>query len=145
MGGIGVSNNTETNEDGHYAVTNLESGDYTFIYEKEGYQRKISDASLGESEGLDLGVTILETSGKVHGRVVDDEGNPMESVKLKIRGKKTMVQKTTTSNDGGYFECEGLGTDTYVITARKSGYKSGRQTIRLEDGGKEEIEVRIRK
>ena len=56
-----------------------------------------------------------------------------------------MVQKTTTSDVGGYFEFGGLGTDTYVITARKSGYKSGRQTIQLEDGGEEEIEVRIMK
>ena len=49
--------------------------------------------------------------------------------------------KTTISDDGGYFEFEGLRTDTYVITARKS----GRQTIRLEAGGEEGIEVRIRK
>lgn len=145
VGGIGVSGNTETDDNGYYRITNLESGGYTLIYEKADYRTKVNDIILGDGEGIDLGVTILETSGKVHGRVVDDEGNPMESVKLKIRGKKTMVQKTTTSDVGGYFEFGGLGTDTYVITARKSGYKSGRQTIQLEDGGEEEIEVRIMK
>ncbi|KXK25155.1 MAG: putative glucose sorbosone dehydrogenase [Candidatus Brocadia sinica] len=83
--------------------------------------------------------------GKIYGYVVDIKGNPLESVKVNLKGKETKIRKKTLSGTEGSFEFTDLETDTYKITAKKRGYRKGRQTVMLEEGEDEEIRIEMKK
>ena len=41
--------------------------------------------------------------GKIYGYVVDIKGNPLESVKLKLKGIKTKLRSSEQSDADGFF------------------------------------------
>ena len=91
--------------------------------------------SLGEGEAKDLGTIILEEEGAlggIYGNVVDIKGDPIESVQIKLKGLKTKVTRTESSDADGYYEFTGLDADTYIITAKKKRYRKFKQTVTLE-------------
>jgi len=53
--------------------------------------------------------------------------------------------KITSSDADGFFEFTGLGADTYVILAKKKGYKKTKQIVKLGDAESTEIEIEMRK
>ncbi|MBL1170214.1 MAG: carboxypeptidase regulatory-like domain-containing protein [Candidatus Brocadia sp. AMX2] len=55
------------------------------------------------------------------------------------------MRKKTLSGTEGSFEFTDLETDTYKITAKKRGYRKGRQTVMLEEGEDEEIRIEMKK
>lgn len=81
--------------------------------------------------------------GKIYGHVVDSYGEPIESVKLRIKGLKTYYKVTTASDADGFFEFEELEADTYVLIAKKSGYWADKQTITLAEGDETQIEIEM--
>ena len=89
-------------------------------------------------------ISSLE-KGKIFGYVVDTKGKPIESVELKLKGLNTKVSKTATSDAEGLFEFTDLKADTYVITAKKKGYRRSKQTVELEEGEEEEIEIELKR
>ena len=119
--GNNFSDSTTTDEDGYYEFSGLKEGDYTLTYEKAGYQTYTEDISLGEGESMDMGTIIMETveNGMIYGYVVNIKGNPVEYVRLKLKGIKTKTTKQTSSDADGYFEFSDLEADTYIITAKK--------------------------
>jgi len=145
--GNNFSDNTETNEDGFFTFENVLSGNYTLTFEKEGYKTQTMDITIGEGEVKDLGIITLEQveTGKVYGYVMNIKGNPIEFVKLRLKGIKTKVIKTASSDADGLFEFTDLGADTYVIFAKKKGYKKTQQKVVLEEGDSTEIEIEMRK
>mgnify|MGYP001603852296 FL=1 len=143
-----TENSTETDSSGYYEFGNLTAGSYTLTYEKDGYQPKTKSITLGEGEEKDIGTTVLEEEGalgKIYGYVVDIKGNPLESVKLKLKGLKTGVKSTETSDGDGFFEFVDLGADKYILTAQKKRYRKAKKTITLEEGESREIEIEMRK
>ena len=53
----------------------------------------------------DLGTVTMEEQtmlGKIYGYVVDIKGNPIESVKLKLKGIKTKLKTSETSDGDGF-------------------------------------------
>ena len=82
--------------------------------------------------------------GKIYGYVVNIQGDPIGFVKLRLKGIKTGYNSTTYSI-GGFFGFEGLEADTYVLIAKKRGYKRVKQTITLAEGGEREIEIEMKK
>ncbi len=145
--GDDYSNSTETDADGYYELTNLAAGIYTLTYEKEGYQTETLDITLKENDVRDLGTLILEeiTKAKISGFVIDISNNPIESAKLTLKGIKTGYNSTTSSDADGFFEFKDLEADTYVIIAKKKGYKRAKQTLKLGDGEDREIEIEMKK
>ena len=95
----------------------------------------------------DLGTLILEeiTKAKISGFVIDISNNPIESAKLTLKGIKTGYNSTTSSDADGFFEFKDLEADTYVIIAKKKGYKRAKQTLKLGDGEDSEIEIEMKK
>src|SRR3972149_643623 len=144
---IGQSIHTETDADGYYELTNLAAGIYTLTYGKEGYQTETVDITLKENDVRDLGTLILEeiTKTKISGFVMDISNNPIESAKLSLKGIKTGYNSTTSSDADGFFEFSNLEADTYVIIAKKKGYKNAKQTLKLGDGEDREIEIEMKK
>lgn len=145
--GGNLSDSTQTNTDGYYEFTNLAAGNYTLTYEKEGYQTETADITLKENDVRDLGTLILEeiTKAKIYGYVIDISDNPIESAKLKLKGIKTGYNSTTTSDADGFFEFTDLAADTYILIAKKNGYKRAKQTIKLGERESREIEIEMKK
>ena len=137
----------ETNEDGYYEFYDLATGDYTLTYEKDGYQGQTRNISLGAGETLGIETIILELieKGKISGYVVNIKGNPIKSVKIKLKGITTKTLFTTLSDVDGFFEFTGLEADTYSTIANKKGFKKSSKTVVLEEGEEKEIEIKMRK
>src|SRR3989339_563302 len=145
--GNSFSNRTETNAEGYYEFTSLATGNYTLTYEKEGYRTETTDITLKENDVRDLGTLFLEeiTKAKIYGYVMDISDNPLESAKLKLRGIKTGYNSTMTSDADGFFEFTDLEADTYILIAKKNGYKRAKQTIKLGERESREIEIEMKK
>lgn len=87
-----------------------------------------------------------EIKGKIYGTVIDAHGNPIDSVKLKLKGIRTKFLTTTLSSINGFFEFTDLNEGTYMIFAKKKGYKSSKQKIELKDGEtKTDVKVELKK
>ncbi|OHB38481.1 MAG: hypothetical protein A2Y09_04135 [Planctomycetes bacterium GWA2_39_15] len=84
-------------------------------------------------------------SGKIYGNVVNIKGNPIEFVRLRLKGIKTKVIKTASSDADGFFEFTDLEADTYVIIAKKKKYRNAQQKVKLEEGESTEIEIVMKK
>ncbi|MBI2471289.1 MAG: carboxypeptidase regulatory-like domain-containing protein [Planctomycetes bacterium] len=145
--GNNSSDSAETDDDGYYEFTGLSKGDYTLTYEKEGYQTQTQDIGLKEGEVKDLPTVTMEQVEKaeIYGYVVNIKGDPLEFVRLRLKGVKTKVIKTASSDADGFFEFTDLDADTYVIFAKKKGYKKTQQKVTLGDGESQEIEIVMRR
>ena len=146
--GTEFSDSAETNEDGFYQFENLAAGDYTLTYEKEDYQTQTVDISLVENEPpLELETIVMEevVKAKISGYVYDIEGDPIEKVRLKIKGIKKQYNDSESSDAEGFFEFPDLDANTYVITAKKKGFRNARKTVKLAEGEEREIEFEMKK
>ena len=86
------------------------------------------------------------TVGKISGSVVDVQGTAVESVKLTLKGVKTKYSSLILSDADGSFEFTDLKADTYVITAKKNGYKKAKQKAKLGEGEeKTDVKIELRK
>ena len=141
------SRNTTTDTEGYYEFTGLAADGYMITYEKDGYQMQTKTISLEEDESLDLGTLKMEQTemGSISGYVVDIRGDPVESVKLKLKGIKTKTSIIESSDADGFFEFTDLTADNYVITASRKKYKTTRKSVTLDDGEGAEIEIEMRK
>ncbi|HHT9138354.1 MAG TPA: S8 family serine peptidase [Candidatus Wunengus sp. YC60] len=154
LGGVTVTiigndflDSIETNEDGYYEFYGLAVGDYTITYEKDGYQGQTRNISLGAGETLGIETITLELieNGGISGYVVNTKGHPIESVKIKLKGITTKTLFTTSTDADGFFEFTGLEADTYVIIAKKKGYKRSSKTVILEDGEEKEVQMKLKR
>jgi uncharacterized membrane protein len=146
--GDNFTDSTDTDGNGQYEFKGLAALDYTLRYKKDGYQTQTKSVSLEEDEVKDLGTVTMEEQtvlGKIYGYVVDIKGNPIESVKLKLKGLKTKLKMSETSDGDGFFEFTDLEADKYVISAQKKRYRNAKQTVSLEEGEELEIEIEMRK
>jgi hypothetical protein len=108
------------------------------------YYRLAAQNSVGTAYGNEMSFATL-SKGKISGYITDIKGNPIKSVKLRLKGKKTNMVMASFSNSDGFFEFTDLDTDTYVITATKKGYKRAKRSIKLEEGEDKEIEIVLKK
>lgn len=148
IGGVNYSGETSTDVDGFFQFENVPAGDYTLKFEFEGYQIQTQDISITEGQTeADLDVIIMEpiVIASISGSVVDIHGEPLESVKIKIRGIKTLFTDVVFTDADGFFEFTDLEKDTYVIIANKRGYKRNKQKVTLEEGQQEELEIVLKK
>jgi hypothetical protein len=64
---------------------------------------------------------------------------------LKLKGINTKTTKQTSSDADGYFEFTDVEADTYIITAKKKGFKPVNQRIKLEEGEVTDIEIEMKR
>ena len=147
LDGADSSESVTTDEEGYFEFGNLSAGDYTLTCEKEGYETFSQDISLGDDEIQEIGTIVLEevVKAKISGYVVDIKGDPIENVRIKAKGVKTGYKNTATSDADGFFEFPDLEADTYVLVARKKGYKRKNTTVKLGEGESEEVEITLKK
>jgi hypothetical protein len=106
-----------------------------------------NDIKLDEGEDQEMGKVIMELVkyGKIYGYVVNIYGDPIESVKLRLKGVKTKVSKNTSSDADGFFEFTDLDEGIYIVYASKKRYKNYQKTIKLEQGQEKKIEIEMRR
>ena len=138
---------TETEEDGYYEFSGLAKGNYTLTFEGDGYQTLTKKVSLEEGGEEEVSVTLEEEGalGSISGYVVDIKDNPIESVKLRLKGPNAVNVKKAITDADGYFEFADLEAGTYVINATNKGYKGVKKTITLEEGEDREMEIMMKK
>jgi hypothetical protein len=125
---------TTTAADGRFELKNLPAGHYTLTVHRNGYV----DAQYGQKKPNDPGSTLTLRSGQklvdlvfklgrtgvITGRVFDEDGEPMQGIRVHalreayINGK-TQLQETDEreSNDLGEFRLFGLSPGRYLVTA----------------------------
>lgn len=143
-----LSDSTETDSNGYYEFDVLTGAAYTLTYEKDGYETQTRyTVGFKIDEIFTVEDVIMEKieKGKIYGYVVKINGDPIESVRLRLKGMKTKILKITSSDADGFFEFTGLEADTYVIFARKMRYKKAKATVKLEDEESRGIEIEMRK
>ena len=148
INGANYSGETFTDADGFFQFENVPAGDYTLTFEFEGYQIQTQSISITEGQTeADLDVIIMEpiVIASISGSVTDIHGEPLESVKIKIRGIKTLFTDVVFTDADGFFEFTDLEEDTYVIIANKRGYKRNKQKVKLGEGQQEELEIVLKK
>ena len=146
-GANGYSKSIKSDEEGYYEFADLAAGDYTLNYGKDGYQTKTQEVSLEEDETLELETIYMERTerGAISGYVTNIYGDPIESVKLKLKGIRTKTIKIESADADGFFEFTDLEADDYMITVTKKRYRSARKTVTIEEGEAKEIEIEMRK
>ena len=107
------------------------------------YYRIVAQNSAGTEYGNEISFTT--SKGKIYGYVINARSILIESVKINLKGEKTKIQRITHSDADGFFEFTDLDADTYVITAKKMGYNTGKKRIRLKDGQEKEVGIEIKK
>ncbi len=145
--GNNVSSNTTTDDDGYYEFTGLAAGSYTLTYEMEGYKAQSQEISLDAGETKELEVVTMEevVMGTIYGYVVNIQGNPIEDARVRLKGVRTKVSKSTASDADGFFEFTDLGADTYLLFAKKTRFKKTKVTVRLKEGEDKEVEIEMKK
>ena len=140
------SESTNTDEDGFYMFEELAKGDYELVAEKDGYVAETKEISLDDGEVYEVETIKMdeEQSGGISGYVYNIKGDPVENVKLTIKGLTTKYTEKTGTDRDGFFEFANLDADTYVITAKKKRYKTTKTTIELGDLENKEIEIELR-
>jgi len=82
---------------------------------------------------------------KIYGYVVDTKGNPIKSVFLSVEEVNVESTKTSATDTEGFFEFYNLHNDSsYIIKAKKNGYKRVKVTVSLGEEG-EEVEIVMKK
>jgi len=140
------SESSKTDEDGYYSFEGLAAGDYTVRASKSGYQPASENVSLGEGESSEVDFNLEETtSGSIYGFVTDIYGEPIENVRITLKGLKTRHNAKTASDRDGFFEFTDLDADKYVIKAKKKRYRLAKKTVEIEERESKEIEIEMRR
>lgn len=113
--------------EGAFKLGNLPEGTYTLQFFDAGGQSITATSPDGQAENVELargedltGVQLLyvgETGLSISGRVTDVQGNPIPSVRIRVRGPS--VQEAQTDAQGRY-TFSGLGEAVYSVRASSS-------------------------
>lgn len=93
----------------------------------------------------DLKYATAILPGRIYGSIANKQGNPIQGVRVELKGEKTKIKKKTSSDSSGSFSFEGLEKDTYTITAKKKGYRTSKQKTELEEGEEGEVKIVMKK
>ncbi len=137
-GWTAITSTTDYQADVTYTLSNDDGSNTVYVWFKDA-SGNISDAA---SDSI-----LLDTTAKgiISGFVFGIRGFSIESVKIRLKRSNSRVLKKTFSDEDGFFEFTDLDADTYIITALKSGYKTVKQTITLEEREEEYIWILMKK
>ena len=124
----GLNVMTETDENGYYALTGLDAGEYTIFASKDLYEDGenrivLLESNMAVNQELTLG-TCQASEGSLTGTVKNAKGGIYQAV-VEIRSiSGEYRQQTVTEADGTFvFDNVSIGQD-YQISAAKEGYET---------------------
>lgn len=127
---------TTTNASGYFDIKGIDPGGYTLFASRTGYlrqsyspkgdakQRQITPLTLDPGQKLKEIVFKLMPQGVISGRVLDEDGDPLENAWVSVssvrysNGKRQITFKGSgRTNDNGECRMAGLSPGKYVISA----------------------------
>ncbi|MDI6689294.1 MAG: carboxypeptidase regulatory-like domain-containing protein [Actinomycetota bacterium] len=124
-----------TDENGHYRIVGLPSGEYwVSTWNDQGYMDEYYNDKLTwltadtvvvnateETTGIDF---VLSVGGKITGRVTDEAGNPLANIKVITNKPGWQASISTLTDKNGYYALIGLPSGEYyrVYTSNDQGY-----------------------
>lgn len=112
------------------------------------YFRLAAQNSAGTTYGNEITLNTLPPKGNITGNVVHFvKGEPVESVRLRLKGAKARKKsfRTAFSRENGFFEFKDLDADTYELSVMKTDYMSASQTVKIVEGEEKKIVISLRK
>ena len=130
-----------TSEDGSYTSFPIAPGTVDLTVSADGYEPTVAHAlvSAGHDAIVDISLTPKPPAGRLHGKVVDEAGKPVEGAIVKLSGPETKQVATQQGN----FE-EGLPVGTYLARAEAPNYLTKERSVELKQGADEGIEFLLR-
>lgn len=110
------------------------------------YYRLAARNSAGAAYGAEMSFSTKPPKGKISGYVMESiNGKPIEFVRLRLKGTKARKKtfKILFSDTEGFFEFNELDADTYDIFSIKTGLKSARHEVKLLEGEKNNVEIKL--
>jgi uncharacterized surface anchored protein len=139
MGGPnGTPSGATTDNAGHFLIDDLDPGEYNFSasrngfvsarYSADGDSKRPTSITLTNGQKMSQVVFKLTPQGVIAGRILDDEGDPLNNVMVQCmvygysRGKRQLMgQEGTNTNDLGEFRLAGLKPGKYILSATYQG------------------------
>jgi len=110
------------------------------------YYRLTARNSAGAAYGDEMIFNTKPPKGKISGYVMESiNGKPIESARIRLKGTKARKKtfKILFSDADGFYEFNELDADTYDIFAIKPGLKSARHEVKLLEGEKNNVEIKL--
>ncbi|MFV1959887.1 MAG: collagen binding domain-containing protein, partial [Planctomycetota bacterium] len=135
-----VKAQTTSGQDGSFRAAGLAPGTYQVRVSGGGYAGFLSEPfEIREGAAVDLGTWRLAAGLTLQGRVVDDEGTPIEDATISLRdaaGRPVFLFSLVTTGSDGRYQVTGLEAGRYVVGFEAKGYAPASRTIELgPDGG----------
>ncbi|HHT9146082.1 MAG TPA: carboxypeptidase regulatory-like domain-containing protein [Candidatus Wunengus sp. YC61] len=110
------------------------------------YYRLAARNSAGAAYGAEMIFNTKPPKGKISGYVMESiSGKPIESARIRLKGinARKKAFKILFSDADGFYEFNELDADTYDIFAIKTGLKSARHEVKLLEGEKNNVEIKL--
>jgi len=120
------------------------------IYAADG-SITISDCTVEIDDGEEYEVDTIEMVhedeglGLIYGYVYDIDGEPIESVKVTIKGVVSGEKSNEYTDADGFFEFSDVESGTYKLSAKKKGYKKSKETVSVKASQEKYVELELRK
>lgn len=114
-----------TDASGEYSLDNVETGDKTFTFDRNGFLTTQKNATIS---GADARVDAQMSTGlRISGVVVNDAGAPMADagVSASSASDSAFGGRSTRTDANGQFTMDDLAPGRYTFRAQKSGYAPG--------------------
>ena len=135
--GVGSNSLAITDADGRFVFPSVTPGQYVLSAQKTGYihssitegrTRRTGIMKVGDGEAL-TGISLtLYPQGVITGKVMDEDGDPLQGVNLQVatfgyaRGKRQLMTRgSAQSNDIGEYRIANLLPGKYVVFANRQG------------------------
>jgi hypothetical protein len=138
---------TASDAQGEVDLSNVPPGSHQITFEAEGLERRAEWIEVQPGRKNDLGVRELGAATKIAGRVVDENGAPVQ-VSLQLRpldataaGHALPSTDEAASDGEGRFVFEQSGRRKYLLSVEGDDWAAPVQTIDVGDGAVPEIVV----
>ncbi|MCR5360320.1 MAG: DUF2012 domain-containing protein [Thermoguttaceae bacterium] len=120
----------ETNAQGRCRFSDLLYGIWKISAEKDGYVSSYSDeVSLLPGDESDVVIRLCREA-TINGRVIDENGSPLEGVDVFVSGQNSVGYAVT--NEDGVFTADGVGVGLVNIQYVKDGYLAVETSVSAE-------------
>jgi extracellular elastinolytic metalloproteinase len=120
---------TVTDDTGYWEIVGLDGGNYTVVASKDGYTIAPKDFVVdGENVVLSLEAEVIsKDNSTASGTILDEAGNPMANVTIKIG------DNSATTGPDGTWKITDLATGDYTATASKVPYQFQPQNFTVDN------------